>query len=412
MKHALFISCILIVGLGGCGKKGSGSLSEESKSLTKVELPEIPPPGVTRGPKITLAEARTVAKKLQAAVEANDTEMVFRLIDLDNLIRHGMPNHLNGTQQEKQIVAGIRSNFDKGYIRNLNAGDYQFLSVSETPDGAQAMMRLIAANGGLNYHRLVLGRNTQNKPCVVDLFVYLSGEPLSHTFGRLITQSMPSTNSPNAKARQAAKQFQDMSMAVRSGNPAQALAIYDSMQPKWQQQKTIMQTRIMAASQVAVSNARKGLPMGDGYRKAVQDFQHAFPNAENLALTLIDFHHLNKDFKQARAAVDQLDKQVGGDPFLNLLRGNLAFAQGKKQAAKDFYIQLIKDMPKNVTPYTSLIGLAMADKDFKEVTRLLISAEENTDIRFEPDFNGANDFKDYIASPENEKWKTYKRGKK
>ena len=407
MKHALFISCILIVGLVGCGKKGSGSLSEESKSLTKVELPEIPPPGVTRGPKITLAEARTVAKKLQAAVEANDTEMALQVIDFDNLIRHGLPNHLNGTQQEKQIVAGARANFDEAILRGLNASDYQFLNASETPDGAQSIMRVLSKDGGLNYHRLVLGRNTQNKPCVVDLFVYLSGEPLSHTFGRLITQSMP-----NAKARQAAKQFQDMSMAVRSGNPTQALAIYDSMQPKWQQQKTIMQTRIMAASQVAVSNARKGLPMGDGYRKAVQDFQHAFPNAENLALTLIDFHHLNKDFKQARAAVDQLDKQIGGDPFLNLLRGNIALAQGKKQAAKDFYIQLIKDMPKNVTPYTSLIGLAMADKDFKEVTRLLISAEENTDIRFDPDFNGANDYKEYIASPENEKWKAYKRGEK
>ena len=125
----------------------------------------------------------------------------LRVIDFDNLIRHGLPNHLNGTQQEKQIVVGARSNFDEAILRGLNASDYQFLHASETPDGAQAMMRLIAANGGLNYHRLVLGRNTQNKPCVVDLFVYLSGEPLSHTFGRLITQSMPSTNSPTAAPR-------------------------------------------------------------------------------------------------------------------------------------------------------------------------------------------------------------------
>lgn len=412
MKHALFMSCILIVGLGGCSKKDPDSLSEESKSLPKVELPEIPPPGVTRGPKITLAEARTVGKKLQAAVEANDAEMVFRLIDLDNLIRHGMPNHLNGTQQEKQIVAGLRSSFDEAFVRNLNAGDYQFLRASETPDGAQSIMRLILPDGGLNYHRLVLGRNTQNKPCVVDLFVYLSGEPLSHTFGRLIAQLTPNTKSPDAKATQAARQFQDMSVAVQRGNPAHALAIYDSMQPKWQQQKTIMQVRIMAASRVVVNNLQKGQPMGDDYRKAVNDFQQAFPNAENLALTLIDFYVLNKDFKQARAAVDQLDKQVGGDPFLNLLRGSIALAQGKKQAGKNFYTQLIKDMPKNTAPYTSLTDLALVDEDFMEVTRLLISAEENTDIRFEPDFNGADGFKAYVASPEYEKWKTYKRGKK
>jgi len=168
----------------------------------------------------------------------------------------------------------------------------------------------------------------------------------------------------------------------------------------------------MAANKVGISNLQKGQPMGDDYHKAVQDFQQAFPNAENLALLLIDFYYFNEDFKQARAAVDQLDKQVGGDPFLNLFRGNLALAQGKKQAAKGFYTQLIKDIPKNADPYTSLIDLALADKDFKEVTRLLIGAENNTDIRFPTDFKGADAFKDYVASPENEKWKTYKRGKK
>tara|TARA_B110000438_G_scaffold122247_1_gene119356 strand:+ start:435 stop:1673 length:1239 start_codon:yes stop_codon:yes gene_type:complete len=412
MKHALFISCILIVGLGGCGKKDTDPPSEKSKSLPKVELPEISPPGVTRGPKITLAEARTIGKKLQAAVESNDAEMVLRLIDLDNLIRHGLPNHLNGTQQEKQIVASFRSKFDEAFVRNLNAGDYQFLRASETPDGAQSIMRLIPPDDSLNYHRLVLGRNMHNEPCVVDIFVYTSGEPLSHTIGRLIAQSMPDTLSPDAKARQAVKKMREMMVALQRGNPADALAIYDSMDPKWQQQKTIMQTRIMAANKVAASNLQKGQPMGNDYRKAVQDFQQAFPNAENLAMLLIDFHYFNEDFKQARAAVDQLDEQIGGDSYLNLHRGNLALSQGKKQAAKGFYTQLIKDIPKNADSYTSLIDLALADKDFKEVTRLLISAEENTDIRFDPDFNGANDYKEYIASPENEKWKTYKRGEK
>ena len=145
MKHALFMSCILIVGLGGCSKKDPDSLSEGSKSLPKVELPESPPPGVTSGPKITLAEARTIGKKLQSAVEANDAEKALRVIDLGILVGHGLPEHLKGTQQKKEIVAGIRSSFGP-FIQSLNAGNYQFLRASETPDGAQAMMRLIAAS--------------------------------------------------------------------------------------------------------------------------------------------------------------------------------------------------------------------------------------------------------------------------
>ena len=131
------------------------------------------------------------------------------------------------------------------------------------------------------------------KPCVVDIFAYTSGEYLSQTFSRLITHSMPGAKLPDATAMQGIKQFEDMTMAMQKGAFSRALTIYEGMQPNWKQQKTTMQMRIVAANQVAVSNLQQSQPMGDEYRKAMEDFRRTFPNAKNLTLLLIDFYTLN-----------------------------------------------------------------------------------------------------------------------
>ena len=423
------ISILISLLVTGCGKKQPTNSNQDknppvplpyqkakketpSKNDVNNSTPENPLSEVTPRPKITLAEAEKVAKNLQAAVEMENSEMVFRLIDRDILIGRAMPKSLTDAQQKKEIIAGARTAFKEILLQNLSVGTYQFLRVSGTPDGVQATMRLIFPNGGVNYHHLVLGHSVDMKPCVVDIFAYTSGEYLSQTFSRLITHSMPGAKLPDVTAMQGIKQFEDMTMAMQKGAFSRALTIYEGMQPNWKQQKTTMQMRIVAANQVAVSNLQQSQPMGDEYRKAMEDFRRTFPNAKNLSLLLIDFYTLNKDYKQARAAVDQLDKQVGGDPYLNFIRGNIALSQGKKQAGKDLFIKLTKDMPKNPAPYFTLIDLALMDKNYKEVTRLLINTEENTPVRFDPDFNGIDSYKDYLASPENIKWKAYKKGGK
>ena len=267
-------------------------------------------------------------------------------------------------------------------------------------------MRLIMPDGSLNYHRLTIGRNAGQQPVAVDIYVYIYGEPLSHTLGRMMGQL---SGGSEADSLAVAQGMQRASAALQAGKPATAEAILSALPPRWQKQKSIMQMRIMAAEGVAAQKMQAGKPIGNAYREAVEAFQAAFPKADNLPLIMMSYHFLGQDFPKAAKAVDQLDQQVGGDPYLNLARANIAIGQNDAEVARGFVETLIKALPDKATEgHRILLDQAIETQNHVETTRILKALEAETPVRFPIDFNKAEPFADYMASPEYEKWRAYK----
>ena len=390
--------CALLLTFSACKK--------ESKTLKQIEPPAATPKAVTQGPKITLPEAETLGRALEQAVQHNNAAEFAKLLDLAAMVEHGMPENMRGTTQAKEVTRGILSTLSGNLLNNLSAGDYRFLSVEETPEGATAHMRLIPPDGSLNYHRLTIGRNAGQQPVAVDVYVYVTGEPLSHTLGRMVGQL---SGDSDANSLAVAQGMQRASAALQTGKPATAEAILSNLPPRWQKQKSIMQMRIVAANGVAAQKMQAGKPIGNAYRQAVEAFQTTFPKADNLPLLLMDYHFLKQDYPKTAKAVDQLDQQVGGDPYLNLIRANIAIGQNDAEAARGFVETLIKALPDKATEgYGILLDQAIEIQNHVETTRILKALEAETPVRFPIDFNKAEPFADYMASPEYEKWKAYK----
>ncbi len=400
VKTTIALGCALLMALCACKK--------ETKALKQIEPPSAPPKAVTQGPKINLTEAEALGRALEQTVQNQNAAEFETLLDLAAMVNHGMPHEMRGTAQAKEVTRGILSTLSGNLLKNLSAGDYRFLSVEETADGATAHMRLIPADGSLNYHRLTIGRNTDQKAVAVDVYVYVTGEPLSHTIGRMVGQL---SGGSEVDTLAVAQGMQRASAALQASKPATAEAILSALPPRWQKQKSIMQMRIMAANGVAAQKLQAGKPIGNAYRKAVEAFQTRFPKADNLPLILINYHFLEQDFPKAAKAVDQLDQQVGGDPYLNLIRANIAVGQNDAQAARGFVETLIKALPdKAPEGYGILLDQAIEIQNHVETTRILKALEAETPVRFPFDFNKAEPFAAYMASPEYEKWKAYKNG--
>ena len=392
------LGCALFLALCACKK--------EPKTLKQIEPPAAPPKAVTQGPRITLTEAAALGRALEQAVQHNNAAEFAKRLDLAAMVEHGMPENMRGTAQAKDVTLGILSTLSGNLLNNLSAGDYRFLSVEETPEGATAHMRLIPPDGSLNYHRLTIGRNAGQKPVAVDVYVYVTGEPLSHTLGRMVGQL---SGGSEADSLAVAQGMQRASAALQAGKPAGAEAILSALPPRWQKQKSIMQMRIVAANGVAAQKLQAGKPIGNAYRRAVEAFQTTFPKADNLPLLLMDYHFLKQDYPKTAKAVDQLDQQVGGDPYLNLFRANIAIGQNDAEAARGFVETLIKALPDKATEgYGILLDQAIEAQNHAETTRVLKALEAETPVRFPIDFNKAKPFADYMASPEYEKWKAYK----
>ena len=392
------LGCALFLALCACKK--------EPKTLKQIEPPAAPPKAVTQGPRITLTEAAALGRALEQAVQHNNAAEFAKRLDLAAMVEHGMPENMRGTAQAKDVTLGILSTLSGNLLNNLSAGDYRFLSVEETPEGATAHMRLIPPDGSLNYHRLTIGRNAGQQPVAVDVYVYVTGEPLSHTLGRMVGQL---SGGSEADSLAVAQGMQRASSALQAGKPATAEAILSALPPRWQKQKSIMQMRIVAANGVAAQKLQAGKPIGNAYRRAVEAFQTTFPKADNLPLLLMDYHFLKQDYPKTAKAVDQLDQQVGGDPYLNLFRANIAIGQNDAEAARGFVETLIKALPdKAPEGYGILLDQAIETQNHVETTRILKALEAETPVRFPIDFNKAEPFANYMASPEYEKWKAYK----
>ena len=392
------LGCALFLALCACKK--------EPKTLKQIEPPAAPPKAVTQGPRITLTEAAALGRALEQAVQHNNAAEFAKRLDLAAMVEHGMPENMRGTAQAKDVTLGILSTLSGNLLNNLSAGDYRFLSVEETPEGATAHMRLIPPDGSLNYHRLTIGRNAGQQPVAVDVYVYVTGEPLSHTLGRMVGQL---SGGSEADSLAVAQGMQRASSALQAGKPATAEAILSALPPRWQKQKSIMQMRIVAANGVAAQKLQAGKPIGNAYRRAVEAFQTTFPKADNLPLLLMDYHFLKQDYPKTAKAVDQLDQQVGGDPYLNLFRANIAIGQNDAEAARGFVETLIKALPdKAPEGYGILLDQAIETQNHVETTRILKALEGETPVRFPIDFNKAEPFANYMASPEYEKWKAYK----
>ena len=93
-----------------------------------------------------------------------------------------------------------------------------------------------------------------------------------------------------------------------------ALDVYAALPESLQKEKSILIER---------TNVAKHL-RGKPYDDAIRDYLKAFPNEPNLNLLMIDAYQEHRLFDRELTCIDGLDRTVGGDPYLDVLRKSLS----------------------------------------------------------------------------------------
>lgn len=229
------------------------------------------------------------------------------------------------------FTEGLASNFNLvSQIVELNAiynGSYRFLHLMPGVP-TRALFRL-AGDNGINYHELHLVAS-KDSVRVVDAFVYASGEALTTTFkrgyasGLLEFDPTYAERVPEAQAIYFAAlgTLQRMQQATAL-DPAAALEIWAGLNASVKYLPEILTARITAASNV-----------GDAeYLAALGELRTHYPDSRALNLMMIDAHLLRGEFNKSLKRVDALDEQLGGDPYLDLLRGGILRGNGAFERA-------------------------------------------------------------------------------
>jgi tetratricopeptide (TPR) repeat protein len=227
------------------------------------------------------------------------------------------------------------------------------------------LFRLIGASG-VNYHEYLLDRAGR----IVDVYPHSNGEWLSQTVRRgflpVVAQSQkgPLGTADDLYLRNLPS-ILEMVRLFKEESYDRALAVFHGLPAEVKAHRTILMQRLAIALRVSEEE----------YDAALTDLQAAFPDDPSLGLVLIDYHVNRGDHERALQMVDRLDRDIGGDPYLDFLRANLLFQAGRANEAKRVARRAIEAEPGLEDPYWTLVTISLHEEDYPETARLLTEIE-------------------------------------
>lgn len=358
---------------------------------------------------VTPAQARNFADALEKAAEARDGQAMNRLIDWETLIDTSMEGLNISSIMKRNFMQGLDASAPNGgpfaasiVMALQGGGSYRFLRVREIDGQRRVLFRLLMPNdGGVNYHDITVGVDDSGRARAVDIYVYLTGEPVSQTFRRLLIPMAASMNRGvldrlGGEEQLLVKHLQDIqtiTQAVQSGHHQIALERFGQLPKKLQEEKSLQILHINAAQSADESV----------YIAAIEEMQRLFPNDPSMEMMLIDGHFMKKEWDKAIESVDRLDARLGGDPYLEVMRVGVLLEQGKADEALSRAQKAAGALPKLIEAHWTLLNAAVEKKDHAAAVTALETLRSTFGQSF-PGLGTSPEFAELVASSQYKEW--------
>jgi tetratricopeptide (TPR) repeat protein len=403
--------------LGGCSKQPGGTNASADGGTAPPPPPPIgagqvaPPPAIaSSGATLTEDEAREFASEFEDAAYALDSNALSRMIDWRTVAVEAT----RGTEAPEAMAKEFQDAFARqteagqsGLVISLldeigKGGSLTPINVFASKAQRGVRFRLITGAGALNYFDFTLARRPDGTIKAVDVFIYASGESVIQTARQFFLSAVAQENR-GFLARLAGKEqalmkhlttLQQMHEDLRAGRHQAVLSAYDGLPDELKRERVFLVPRYSAAAEVSEAQ----------YAEALADFRRFYPNDPSAELIMIDVHVLQQDYDAALAAIDRLDRTIGGDPYLNVFRGNIWAELGNLPSAKEAMGRAIEAEPFMTEAYFALIGVTLLAEEHAETARLLDEVADRFDLEF-TDLAGVEEYAKFVASPEYADWK-------
>ncbi len=141
---------------------------------------------------------------------------------------------------------------------------------------------------------------------------------------------------------------------LTAGDPVGARAALKQLPEEMRKTKVVMMFDI----NVAVTQS------DEEYLAAIDRFSAQYPNDPALHLVLLDQAFLRKDYKRGLEYVGSLDKQLGGDPYLDVQRAGMLVTLGDHAMAVAAATRATERAPELTQSWWALLTAQLAAKQF------------------------------------------------
>ncbi|REJ86019.1 MAG: hypothetical protein DWQ34_27925 [Planctomycetota bacterium] len=355
-------------------------------------------------------ECRQVAEEFEELIQSGRSSRATRLVDWESIVASAT----DGFEETPQLTLARRG-FKQGFVSRMRdsggltaqivaaldaGGTYRLLRMHEVDGRPRALFRLLLPQGGgVNYHDLEFHRGPGGAVRISDLHIALSGERFSETLRRaflpVAAEALGGQNITEAN-RQHVEHLDaltNMAEAARARDYAQALSIYAELPESLQQDTNVLLVRLQASQNAS----------DEAYAEAIADFSRFHPDDLCVELLSIDGYLLRDQHEESLAAVDRLEKSIGGDPFLHVLRAGILYDAGRLDEAEQSARQAIKEEPGLENAYWQVISVSLDQADYKTTVEMLTLLEDRLGVEF-VDLTEVPEYSEFVKSREFRDW--------
>ncbi|WP_339881675.1 hypothetical protein [Polaribacter vadi] len=319
--------------------------------------------------KITLEEVTNLGFSLQNKSDRDDISAMNELYDVKAFADIFL---LKSTDKE---IHEFNAGFFNGFSRSFNFGEmlveqkseggsYEFIRAYEDEkNNFHLLFRLYGE--GLNYHDYLV-KEINGELKIVDMYIYMSGEYLSDTY-KTYYKSILDKSNVLTKDLTGITSYQDALKLIEvkelsaAGKFKEAHKVYKTISSSSKITKAFQLVNIMVTFNLSE----------DIYYKAIKDYEKRFPNDPSLYLVSLDGLILNKQFDKAIKSIDKLDELLGGDPFLNYIKGNIYYFEKDYESALGKYAIINLEYPDFIDAYDSALGIYLETNNHEKVIEIL-----------------------------------------
>jgi tetratricopeptide (TPR) repeat protein len=363
------------------------------------------------GPPLTEDDYKEFGAKLEKAVIDGDKAEVDRLVRVLDLFERSISDLSVTAAERKGMLAGASRSggqFSQQFIDIVKSGgSYSVVRVRTIDDRPRILLRLIHPEGAVNYHEFSLVRYPDGQIATEDIYIYLSGEQLTQTFRRLLLGFLADRN--RGAVAQLSKDEQlltkhmndltTMAQMARSGQHREALATFRRLPAGLQKNKIF---------QIIAIQAAQGTGDDADYLAELERFRRDYPTDPAADIISIDYYLLKKQYDEAFKAVDRLDKALGGDPYMDVLRAGGFVEAGRYKEARAAAEKAVKDAPKLPQAYWARLTVATKEKNHADTLTWLKKLVEAAEPKLDPANLRADErFVEFVRTPQFEEFQRW-----
>jgi tetratricopeptide (TPR) repeat protein len=294
--------------------------------------------------------------ELHRSLFEGDIEAFSSLVDRHTMMRRMAEFRPAMIMQVDDVVTGLEQGLFQ-MASNVTAAlktgaAYNLLNIQERKGGVELLYRMILPDGTLNYHAYLLSPDGTSAR-VADIYLYMSASWLSEMLAELISYS--------ENGLEGRPGLTLVNHRLASGDMEAARAAFESLDVRLQKSRlgTFM------ALQMASNED------GDAYAAALDTLEARYPGDPALSLLLSDHFVGVGEYDRAHLALNRIDAHVGGDPYIDAMRANLALDEGQSAQAISYAQRAIDEEPTLLLPYWTLMAVFLDHEEHERVAGLL-----------------------------------------